>query len=198
MFIKLQPGGLITPVSLPRVRKVGGARAATPVSLEEDRRARTPAQIVGRYQHMASRDDDPGHVEPARTVRQIMSSPVITLAPDAHLDEAWALVTKRRFRHIPVVDPDSGVVAGMLSDRDLLAAGAQLGQGVEREVSEIMATTVMACRPDTSIRVAAEVMLEQRIGALPVVSEIGSPVGIVTRVDILRAVVHEAPLELWI
>lgn len=205
MFIKFEPGGLATPWTPPRIRGVSGARSATPVSGQEERPTRTPTQIVDRYRHMAHPDDADPHVEPAREVRQIMSAPVITLPPNAHLDAAWALVTARRFRHIPIIDaaeaeggePGGGLV-GMLSDRDLLAAAAHVGQGADRDISEIMTTTVIACRPSTTIRAAAEGMLAQRVGALPVVAKSGALIGIVSRADILRAVIHDAPLELWI
>lgn len=51
---------------------------------------------------------------------QIMSSPVITVAPAASLDDCMRLMTTRRIRHLPVAD--GGSVLGMLSIGDLVKA----------------------------------------------------------------------------
>ena len=53
-------------------------------------------------------------------VRDIMSSPVLTVAPDATVQECMQLVTDRRVRHLPVVE--AGRVAGMISIGDLVKA----------------------------------------------------------------------------
>ena len=199
MFIKLEPGGLITPWTGPRVRGVDGVRSATAAGVDDELRSSSPLRVVGRYKRVASRDDDPEHAKAARTVGQIMEREVTTLPLHARIDEAWRVMTEHRFRHIPVVDPAlTDAIVGMLSDRDLLAAAAHVGAGSSRAVSEIMTTTVVACRRATPIRTAAEAMLSERIGALPVVTPDGHLVGIVSRSDILRAVVHEAPIELWV
>ena len=50
--------------------------------------------------------------------------------------------------------------------------------------------------PETEIRLIADVLIKERIGAMPIVDEKEKLVGIVTRSDILRTVV-KAPLELW-
>ena len=64
-------------------------------------------------------------------------------------------------------------------------------------VASIMKTNVLTARPATEIRSVANVMFKQRIGAMPIVDEGGKLVGILTRSDILKAVINRAPLELW-
>ena len=61
-----------------------------------------------------------------------------------------------------------------------------------------MTDQVLTAHPDTEIRTIARVMFEERIGAMPIVSEAGTPVGIITRSDILRTVMNKVPFELWI
>ena len=58
---------------------------------------------------------------------------------------------------------------------------------------------MLSAHPDTEIRLIARTMFEQKIGAMPILSEEDdSMVGILTRSDILRTVVNRAPFELWI
>jgi CBS domain-containing protein len=59
-------------------------------------------------------DKDPALVR----VAEVMTRSPITISPDARIEEAMALMTERRFRHLPVVD--SGEVVGMLSSGDLM------------------------------------------------------------------------------
>jgi len=51
-------------------------------------------------------------------VREVMSSPVVVVTPETSVDEAMAIMTDRRIRHVPVVD--AGRVAGMVSIGDLV------------------------------------------------------------------------------
>ena len=53
-------------------------------------------------------------------VRDIMSSPVITVAPDDSVQKCMQIMTERRVRHLPVVD--GGAVIGMVSIGDLVKA----------------------------------------------------------------------------
>ena len=139
--------------------------------------------------------------EPALTADQIMSAPVITLAQGATLDEAWELIRKRRFRHVPVLS-DEGKLMGIISDRELLQAAARIGTaGAERAaetVGELIEARVLTAHPDTPIREIARILFEERIGAMPIVGEDGTLVGIITRSDILRALINHAPIELWV
>lgn len=129
-------------------------------------------------------------------LRQIMSSPVSHLAYDQPLAEALRLFERAKIRHAPALGAQGSLV-GVLSQRDVLRAQADSPVGLQKPVSHLMTSQVLTARPETSIRRAAEVMLEARVGCLPIVCEHQQLLGIVTRSDILRAVVVHAPLELW-
>ncbi|MCB0332310.1 MAG: CBS domain-containing protein [Bdellovibrionales bacterium] len=123
---------------------------------------------------------------------QIMSTPVETLHKADPVEKASKLFQERRFRHVPVV-MKGGVLIGIVSDRDFFSH-----KNNNTRVEKIMTTNVLSARPTTEIRYIAQVLFEERIGAMPIVEEGGKLVGIITRSDILRTVVNQAPLELWV
>lgn len=137
-----------------------------------------------------------------RIARDLMSSPVVHLHPESTVGEAWKMIANRRFRHLPVLSVD-GALVGIISDRDLLrVAGtpdrAPRSDVADRPVRLLMKTSVYSANPDTSVRAVARVMFEERIGAMPVVDESGALIGLITRSDILRVLVNEAPMDLWV
>jgi CBS domain-containing protein len=92
-------------------------------------------------------------------------------------------------RHLPVVDAH-GRLIGFLSDRDLLRAEGAPGGG-DRKVEEVMTTDVLTVRPTTLASEVSALMLDRKIGAVPVSDDRGQVVGIVTETDFLR-IAHEA------
>lgn len=143
--------------------------------------------------------------EPAILARQVMTSPVITIDVTSSMAEAWKLFHQRRFRHVPVVTNEERIV-GILSDRDLWREAAGIHKhptaaSVDLSrltVLDIMTDRVLTAHPDTEIRTIAQVLFEERIGAMPIVNDAGFPLGIMTRSDILRTVMNQVPFELWI
>lgn len=122
---------------------------------------------------------------------QIMSSPVTSLHVEQSITQAWQVMQQQGFRHLPLVD-HKHCLQGIVSDRDLLRFGID-----QRSIAEIMQTKVLSAATDTSIREIAEVMTHYRIGALPLLDSENRIEGIVTRHDILKAVMHQIPIELW-
>ncbi|MCG8554856.1 MAG: CBS domain-containing protein [Proteobacteria bacterium] len=130
--------------------------------------------------------------------RDVMSSPVVTVNPAAMLQRVLALLRRRGLRHVPVMS--EGKLVGMLSERDALRHMAMSRDAAHPDatpVSAIMRQNVLSTHPETPLRQVAQVMLQERAGAMPVVSDIPELLGIVTRSDILRWVVAHAPVELW-
>jgi acetoin utilization protein AcuB len=128
--------------------------------------------------------------------REIMTPKPITVRPRSTVREAVTLLRSLDVRHLPVVDEDRELV-GMLSDRDLRGlpylseavnelAGARTVR-LSAPVSAIMSTDVMSVDPDDDILAVIDLLLEARVGAVPVVDPEGRLLGIVSYVDLLRA-----------
>jgi CBS domain-containing protein len=127
------------------------------------------------------------------TVHDIMSRQLRTLERNQTLDVAEEIMLLERIRHLPVVE--EGRVVGVVSQRDLFrsALAAVLGYGQKaREallrtvrVKEVMSEPVITIAPSASVQDAARLMVEHKIGCLPVV-EGEALVGLVTETDVLR------------
>jgi len=135
---------------------------------------------------------------------QVMSAPVVTLAPGAMISEALLQFRENAFRHLPVVS-SAGRLVGIVSERDILRRLAGLTASYQPQAStsqdsvqveQIMTPKVLTASVDTDVRYIARLFVEQRIGAMPVVRDHVLH-GIITRSDVLRAVMRHYVLELW-
>lgn len=128
---------------------------------------------------------------------QIMTSPVVTESVHQTLNNIWLLFSKHGFHHLPLLN-DQKMLQGIVSDRDLLRFSANQNREIGSfRIEQLMTPKVISASEQTEIRTIAEVMFNQSIGAIPIVNDHVEVVGIVTRSDILRTLVHHAPLELW-
>lgn len=120
-------------------------------------------------------------------VRERMSAPAVTVSRDTDYQQALQLMQEKRLRRLPVVDRERRLV-GIVAERDLLLAATRYPRaGVD--VGEFMATDIVSATPDMDIGAAARLMLEHRVGGLPVL-EGGALVGIITESDIFRRFVE--------
>jgi len=129
-----------------------------------------------------------------------MTGALITVPPDTPVLDARHLMVEKRIRHL-LVTSESGELRGIITDRDIrlnLPSQAtsltvwELNYLLTRlTVGKVMTESVITVGPDRQARDAAQLMLDHRIGALPVV-DAGHLVGIVTETDLLRAFVRSA------
>lgn len=131
---------------------------------------------------------------------QLMSRDVMTLRPDATVEEAWGQLAARGLGQAPVLDKTLQLV-GLVSVQDLLTVinveDGKVRDILSRSVADVMTTPVVSADPITDIRRVARVLLDYQLSGLPVVNEQAELVGILTRSDILRALVNDPPLSLW-
>lgn len=141
---------------------------------------------------------------PIVVAEQIMVAPVVTITLDARITDALKRFQTEGFRHLPVVTAD-GRLVGILSDRDALRHLAGLSEGYQPQlpldsdgtVEQLMAPRVLTASVDTDVRYIARLFVEQHIGAVPIM-QAGRLAGIITRSDVLRAVMRHYALELWV
>jgi CBS domain-containing protein/ribosome-associated translation inhibitor RaiA len=112
---------------------------------------------------------------------ELMSTGVVTIESAQSASAAWSCMGKHRIRHLVVTD--NGVLAGVISERDL---GGRSGEGIRkgRTVQELMSSYVVSAKPAMTLRQAANLMLGRQIGSLPVIED-DRLVGIVTATDVL-------------
>ncbi|MER3460844.1 MAG: hypothetical protein C4303_06945 [candidate division GAL15 bacterium] len=141
------------------------------------------------------------------TARDVMSSPAVTVSPDTPVKEIARLFLQRRISGVPVVSLD-GELVGIVTEADLLykerpplekgglLALFRRGQvaEVERKAEALVARDVMSfpvvtVQEATPLREVAALMARRQINRVPVVRE-GRVVGIVSRADVLRALVR--------
>lgn len=126
-----------------------------------------------------------------------MSAQVFSLRSDDPLIRALKLMRDKLIRHIPIVD--NGRLVGVISDRDVRQAcfreqmeWLKDDEPPERQrtnLSDIMTAHPLKLHPDSTLSEAAGLMIEARIGALPVTDH-GKLVGIITESDLMRAFVQ--------
>lgn len=127
-------------------------------------------------------------------VRDRMTQNPITITPDISVTEALRLMGDKKIRRLPVVDR-SGNLVGIVSDRDLLQASPSPATSLaiweihdllaKLTVDKTMTTDVITVTDDTPLEVAALVMVDRRIGGLPVMKD-GKLVGIITESDLFK------------
>lgn len=126
-----------------------------------------------------------------------MTKNPMTVTADTKVDEVAHLMKKHNFRRLPVVD--DGKLVGFLSDSDLMRVAPSPATTLSRYeinsllakicVRDIMKKDVVSVNVDATIEEAALIMYKNKIGGMPVVSNMGAVVGVITETDIFKTFV---------
>ncbi len=132
-------------------------------------------------------------------VSQWMTANPLHVLPKMTLPQISAVMQKHRIRRLPVVDED-GMLVGIITSSDIRLAMPSDEEALRKfevsalinavEVDTIMTRDVITTTPDATLNQAAKLMLQHKVGALPVV-ENERLVGIITDSDIFRALVND-------
>ncbi|HEX6172921.1 MAG TPA: CBS domain-containing protein [Candidatus Binatia bacterium] len=125
-------------------------------------------------------------------VFDVMSKDPLTVSPSDTVGQAEELMYENHYRQLPVVENKQ--LIGIVTDRDIrsfLAHSSLLepekrGRALRTKVTDIMTTKPLTVSPEEDLREAVELLIEEKIGGIPVIDEAQGLVGIVTYVDVLR------------
>ena len=131
-------------------------------------------------------------------VQNWMTTDVVSVGPDTSLLKVGKLMKDHHIRRIPVVD-DDGQVIGIISDRDVRDASPSKATTLDMYemhylLAELKAKNIMTAKPITvkptdTVEQAALIMLDHKVGGLPVVDASGKLVGIISDHDVFKALV---------
>jgi len=126
-------------------------------------------------------------------VGERMSHPVITIPPELPVVDAISLMKREKIRRTPVVR--DGKLVGIVSDKDLLNASPSTATSLsvwemnylltKITVRDVMTRQVLTVTEDTAIEQAARIMVDNKIGGLPVMRG-DAVVGIITETDLFK------------
>ena len=128
-------------------------------------------------------------------IRERMTRNPVLCPPELPVNEAFDLMKKERIRRMPVTDKH-GRLVGIVSDKDLLRVSPSPATTLSAfeipyllskvKVSDVMTKKVITVSEDTPIEDAARIMVDNKIGGLPVVNQENVVVGIITETDIFK------------
>jgi acetoin utilization protein AcuB len=138
------------------------------------------------------------------TVAEIMTPNVYTSNMDTPIGEALDICSKKRIRHLPIVD-ELGQLAGLVTDRDLrYYISPRIGtisennadrESLRRPVHLIMIRNTITAAPENVLAEAAQSMLDHRVGCLVVIDSLSHVIGMVTSSDLIRCIAQKRVLN---
>lgn len=143
-------------------------------------------------------------------VRDVMTADPRSVTPDTRLVDVARLLLSSVFTGVPVIDEDRrpvGVISqgdlirkgglplrlGLLAETDRNRLDGVLNQMAARRAAEVMTSPAVMIAEDQPLSAAVELMLAKSVKRLPVTDSLGRISGVLSRVDVFRTVMREAP-----
>jgi CBS domain-containing protein len=128
-------------------------------------------------------------METVRSILERKGSEIISVDPDATLEEALKVMAEHNVGAVLAIDAE-GTIAGIFSERDfarkIMAEGRTIGL---TKVRDIMSSQVLYVKPDTSLTDCMNLMTEKRIRHLPVLAN-GRLMGVISIGDVVKALIQ--------
>ncbi|HEY43128.1 MAG TPA: CBS domain-containing protein [Anaerolineae bacterium] len=131
-------------------------------------------------------------------VKDRMTPNPITIKPDTSFTEAFRILRENKIRHLPVMDK-KGTLLGIVAQTDLLHASPSSATSLSifeinyllanLHISEVMSRPPITVPEDAPLEEAARLMVQKKIGCLPVLRN-GNLVGMITETDIFKVFVE--------
>jgi CBS domain-containing protein len=119
-------------------------------------------------------------------VREIMTQNPATATPDTTARDAARLMKQHDCGALPVCEPGSGRVVGVVTDRDIAIRAVAEGRPVETPVRELMTPSPECVRADDDLDKVESLMADRQVRRVPVVDESGKVIGMVAQADLAR------------
>ncbi len=139
---------------------------------------------------------------PAVNAAMIMSTPIVSAEFDNNLQQGWRLMQHHQVHHLLLLNR-KGALMGLVSDKDILKVTSGVGDidlegrsADEVMLGDLISRKLLTASPDATLLDIAHAMLEQKVSALPVVTAKDELKGIITRTDLLQAMIN-GKLEAW-
>jgi acetoin utilization protein AcuB len=155
----------------------------------------TTTDVLGARAREAHQDENGGP-----SAAEVMTRDPLTAHPDDYLLDAAARMQERGVRHLPIID-GNGRVIGIVSDRDVRSAVGDPARALGGDhpmsadllrVRDAMSQPAITTTGDRSCREVGRLFADRALGAVPVVDDAGSLIGIVSYIDVLRALTRPA------
>ena len=131
-------------------------------------------------------------------VKDRMTHNPVTITPDTTFPKAYQIIREKKIRHLPVVDEEERLI-GIVAQTDLLHASPSVTTTLSifevnyllanLHVSEVMSSPPITVLENSPLEEAARLMVEKKIGCLPVVRD-DILVGMITETDIFETFVE--------
>ena len=132
-------------------------------------------------------------------IKDWMTRDVQTITPNTTVPEAHMLMAQNNIRRLPVLDGER--LVGIVTRGDVRGAEASDATSLsiwelnyllsQPEISKVMTKKPITVRPESTIREAAQTILDNKISGLPVVDHEGEVIGSITESELFRLVVSE-------
>ncbi|OOV87065.1 CBS domain-containing protein [Oceanospirillum linum] len=139
---------------------------------------------------------------PAVSAAMIMSTPIVSAEFDQNLQQGWNMMQQHKVQHLLLLNR-KGALMGLVSDKDILKVTSGVGDielegrtAAEVMLGDLISRKLLTVNPDASLLDIAHAMLEQNVSAMPVVTDNDELKGIITRTDLLQAMIN-GQLETW-
>jgi len=119
--------------------------------------------------------------------RDIMTKNPSCCTPNDSAQDAARAMRDNDCGCVPIIDPESRIVIGMVTDRDLAMRGIAEGKGPETKLNELMTSVASCCGPNDDVRDVERTMGDLQVRRIPIVDAEGCCVGIISQADIALA-----------
>jgi CBS domain-containing protein len=120
-------------------------------------------------------------------VRELMTKNPVAARPDASLHDVASLMKQHDCGCLPVEDPQSHRLLGVVTDRDIVTRAIAEGKDGDTTAQDIMSKDPSCCTPEDDVRAAEKIMADKQVRRVPVVDRTGRVLGMLAQADLARA-----------